>query len=50
MVRDENSNVGKQQYSMLLSAHASGKTIEAIGMNTCIPWANGEDVNSITIK
>ncbi|EOD5226008.1 hypothetical protein ACJXBB_001693 [Vibrio cholerae] len=50
MIRDENSNVGKQQYSMLLSAHASGKTIEAIGMNTCIPWANGEDVNSITIK
>lgn len=50
MVRDENSNVEKQQYSMLLCAPASGKIIEIIGINTCIRWVNGEYVNSITIK
>ncbi|NRF25922.1 hypothetical protein HRJ45_12290 [Vibrio coralliilyticus] len=49
MIRDENSNVGKQQYSMILSAHASGKTVQVTGSNTCIRWGDGEDVNAIKI-
>jgi hypothetical protein len=49
MIKDENSNSGKLQYSMVLSAHASGKTINITGMNTCTRWGDGEDVNSIKI-
>lgn len=50
MIRDENSNVGKQQYSLLLTAYASAKPVEIVGMNSCKRWADGEDVNSIKIK
>jgi hypothetical protein len=50
MIKDENSNSGKLQYSMVLSAHASGKTINVTGMNACTRWGDGEDVNSIQIK
>lgn len=49
IIRDENSNAGKQQYSMILAAHAAGKTVSVVGMNTCIRWGDGEDVNEIVI-
>lgn len=49
MIKDENSNAGKLQYSMILSAHASGKTVHVTGMNTCTRWGDGEDVNAIRI-
>ena len=49
IVRDENSNAGKQQYSMILAAHAAGKTVSVTGMNTYIRWRDGEDVNEIKI-
>lgn len=49
MIKDENSTAGKQQYSMILTAHASGKTVNITGMNTCKRWGDGEDVNSIQI-
>ncbi len=49
MIRDENSNSGKQQYSMILAAHASGKKVRVVGMGTCIRWSDGEDVNYIQI-
>ena len=50
MIKDENSNSGKLQYSMVLSAQASGKTISVTGMNTCTRWGDGEDVNYIKIS
>mgnify|MGYP003386732552 CR=1 FL=1 len=50
MIKDENSNAGKQQYSMILAAHAAGKTVSVTGMNTCSRWGDGEDVNTIQIK
>ena len=28
MIKDENSNAGKQQYSMILAAHAAGKMVK----------------------
>lgn len=49
MIKDENSNAGKQQYSMILAAHASRKVVKVVGMNTCSRWADGEDVNYIQI-
>lgn len=49
MIKDENSNTGKQQYSMILAAHLSGKTVKVTGANACTRWGDGEDVNSIQI-
>ena len=50
MIRDENSNVGKQQYSMILTAYASGKTITVVGANACSRWRDGEDVDFIQLR
>ncbi|WP_105900742.1 hypothetical protein [Vibrio gangliei] len=47
MIRDENSNTGKQQYSLLLSAFASQTKVTVEGMNSCIRWKDGEDINVI---
>lgn len=49
MIKDENSEVGKKQYAMILAAHASGKPVKITGMNTCTHWGDGEDVNAIQI-
>lgn len=47
IIRDENSNAGKQQYAMLLAAQAAGKVVRADGRNTCVRWSDGEDVDTI---
>lgn len=49
MIRDETSVAGKQQYAMLLAAHAAGKTVTVSGMNSCNRWSSGEDVDWIQI-
>ena len=49
MIRDENSNTGKQQYAMLLAAQLAGRSIAVIGLNTCARWADGEDAGEIRI-
>ncbi len=50
MIKDENSSSGKLQYAMILSAHASGKTVTVSGMNVCTRWHDGEDVDYIKIE
>jgi hypothetical protein len=50
IIRDENSNAGKLQYEMILSAQATGKTITVIGSNSCTRWSDGEDVDSLLIR
>src|SRR3954468_1738261 len=50
IIRDENSNAGKQQYTMLLAAQASGKVVNISGLNSCNRWVNGEDVDFIQIN
>jgi hypothetical protein len=47
IIRDENSNAGKQQYAMVLAAQASGKRLSVVGRNTCARWGDGEDVDYI---
>lgn len=47
MIKDEKSEAGKQQLSMLLAAQAAGKRITVVGYDTCIRWGDGEDVNYI---
>ena len=49
MIKDEDSTAGMMQYSMLLSAQASGQTVTVVGHNTCTRWGDGEDVNYIKI-
>ncbi|WP_211233670.1 hypothetical protein [Zooshikella ganghwensis] len=49
IIHDENSNIGKLQYSMVLAAKSSGKKLSITGMNTCQRWKDGEDVNEIAL-
>ncbi|NOU52138.1 hypothetical protein HG263_16535 [Pseudoalteromonas sp. JBTF-M23] len=49
MIKDENSTAGKQQYSMILSAHASGKKVRIYGAGKCSRWSDGEDVDALMV-
>lgn len=49
MIRDENSNAGKQQYALLLAAKLSAKTVVIRGGNTCLRWGDGEDIDEVEI-
>jgi hypothetical protein len=49
MIKDENSNAGKQQYQILLASQATGKLVLVNGLNTCTRWVDGEDVDSISM-
>lgn len=50
MIRDENSNAGKQQLAILLSVKVTGKPITVYGRNTCLRWGDGEDVDAIMFQ
>lgn len=50
IIRNEASDTGKSQFAMLLSAQMSGKSVAIKGMNTCSKWADGEDIDSVTIQ
>jgi hypothetical protein len=50
IIRDENSNAGKQQYAMLLAAQLSGQMVYVIGSNSCDRWPDAEDANEINIE
>ena len=47
MIKNENSNAGKQQLTQLLTARASGQAITVTGSGTCTRWPDGEDVGEI---
>lgn len=49
LIKDENSTVGKSQFSQLLAAQLAGKTVRITGLNTCSRWGDGEDINLIVI-
>lgn len=49
MIRDENSVGGKAQFSMVLAAQASGKSVEIVGKHDCTRWSDGEDIAYIMI-
>jgi len=50
IIKDETSNSGKQQLSILMTAKATGKTISVTGLGTCTRWGDGEDVNDVAIN
>ncbi len=49
MIKDETSESGKKQFSMLLAAKLAGATVQIHGANTCTRWADGEDINNLEI-
>ena len=49
MIKDENSNTGKQQLAMLLLARATGQTISVSGTDSCTRWGDGEDLDAISL-
>lgn len=50
MIKDENSNVGKQQMAAFLAAYVAGKTVTIYGTNTCTRWSDGEDVDMVVVN
>ena len=47
IVPNENTDTGRRLYAMLLSAFASGHTVQITGSDTCGRWPDGEDVDNI---
>ena len=50
IVKNENSENGKKNYSLLLAAYMSGKAVYIDGLNTCSRWPDGEDINVIRLN
>ncbi|MCW8090203.1 hypothetical protein [Alteromonas sp. ASW11-130] len=50
MIKDETSDVGKAQLSLLLTAYAAGLNVVVKGSDQCTRWKDGEDVNYIQLK
>jgi hypothetical protein len=50
VIRDENSNTGKQQLALLLTAKATGGVVTIVGAGTCNRWGDGEDVDDIVLE
>lgn len=50
MIKNENSTAGKSQLSVLLSAHMAGKEVVIQGSDTCIRWADGEDISTVILR
>lgn len=49
IVKDENSNAGKQIIALLMAANAAGQRVRVSGANTCTRWGDGEDVGSLQV-
>jgi len=49
MIKNENSDTGKRQIALLLSARSIGATVSVYGANTCSRWGDGEDADAITL-
>ena len=48
MIKNENSQAGKTQISMLIAAHSAGRSVAVDGANSCTRWGDGEDADTIT--
>lgn len=48
-IANENSEAGKRQFAMLMTAHATGGVVLLNGMGTCNRWADAEDINEVRL-
>lgn len=49
IVKNENSEAGKRQLVVLLSARTTGAVVAVSGGNTCVRWHDGEDADTVSI-
>ena len=49
MIKSENSEQGKRQYAMLLSALTAGTRVQIYGGNACTRWFDGEDIQTVEL-
>jgi hypothetical protein len=50
LVKDENSQAGKQQFAELMLAYSTGTKITVSGTGACTRWADGEDLNDLSLN
>src|ERR1700741_3190204 len=46
---NENSETGKKLFALLASARVAGQQVSINGKNTCVRWADQEDVASVRV-
>jgi hypothetical protein len=49
MIRNENSPAGRRQIALLTAAFVAKKNVSVTGYHQCTRWADGEDVNAISV-
>lgn len=49
VIANENSEAGKRQFAMLMTAYASGGTVLLNGTGTCTRWLDAEDINEVRL-
>lgn len=50
MIKDEETAYGKSQFSMLLTAYTTGKTVRIYGSGVCTRWGDGEDIRILELR
>lgn len=50
IIKDENSETGKKQLAMFMTAQATGKSVSVAGLGTCTRWPDGEDIDSVNLN
>lgn len=49
VIANENSEAGKKQFAMLMTAYATGGTVLLNGAGTCNRWGDAEDINEVRL-
>jgi hypothetical protein len=49
MIKDEKSNIGKQQLALLLTAVGTDKAVSVEGTGQCSRYVDGEDVRFVLL-
>ena len=50
MIKDENSQAGKAQLALLMSAYFAKSPVQIVGSGTCTRWGDGEDIEIVMLK
>ena len=50
MIKDESTTYGKSQFSMLLAAYMTNKTVKIFGSAECTRWGDGEDIKTVLLE
>lgn len=50
IIAHEDSESGKKQFAMLMTAYATGSPVVLHGMGACNRWSDGEDIDEIFLQ